>query len=75
MLSGIRFNERIGPGEATTLKSGEDLLYYYEIVKRNRLTEFVELQDSYVLPSRTSGGLFRRNCYTRKGKGPCTVIW
>lgn len=68
MLSGIRFNERIGPGEATTLKSGEDLLYYYEIVKRNRLTEFVDFPDCYVCHPERPADLSKELLYA-KGQG------
>jgi hypothetical protein len=68
MLSGIRFKERIGPGESTTLKSGEDMLYYYEIVKRNHLTKFMDFPDCHVYHPERPADLSKELLYAR-GQG------
>lgn len=67
-LSGLRFNERIGPGESTPLKSGEDVLYYYQIVKRNRLTEFMDFPDCHVYHPERPADFSKELLYAR-GQG------
>lgn len=64
MLSGIRFNERIGPG-TTNLKTGEDTLYYCEIVKRNRITKFMDFPDCHVYHPERPADLSKELLYAR----------
>ena len=42
LIGFVRFNERVGPGKETVLKSGEDMLFFYEVVKANRIASVDE---------------------------------
>jgi hypothetical protein len=68
MIREIRFNERIGPGETTVLKAGEDMLYFYEIVKQNRISEFVVYPHGLVYHPERPADLSKELLYAR-GQG------
>lgn len=49
----IRFNEKIGPGENTILKSGEDTIFLLDLFQRNKIKDLIYHSDLHVQhPSR-----------------------
>jgi hypothetical protein len=69
--SGVRFDESIGPGESTRLKSGEDVLFLAELVVANEVHEVLRFGRCALHPERPSD--FSKHLTYAEGQGALFV--
>jgi hypothetical protein len=68
LIGNVRFNEQIGPGRETVLKSGEDMLFFYGVIKANRVSNIIEFPRSIVYHPKRPADLSKELTYA-KGQG------
>jgi hypothetical protein len=69
--SGARFDESIGPGEGTRLKSGEDVLFLAQVVVANDVTRALRLDSRTFHPARPRD--FSKHLAYAEGQGSLFV--
>nr|ELR5114116.1 hypothetical protein [Providencia stuartii] len=67
-ISGIIFNEEFGPGDKTKYKSGEDVLFLSDYIKKNKISKIITSESVYLYhPQRPTD--FSKHLLYARGQG------